>query len=988
MTPHSHFTPDDELDDVVANFALRLEDGERPDVEDWCSRFPEHAESLRGLATNWSGMERLFRGVGLDGDGHLATGQESLPDPLTVEFLEALANRQGTEGRYEIRGQVGEGGMAIVRKAWDKDLRREIAMKMIRGSQRPSGGISASAPTLSRFVDEAQITGQLRHPGIVSVHEIGLDREGRIYFTMELVEGRDLSEIYKLLASGEEGWSRPRALGVIQRVCEAMAYAHSKGVVHRDLKPANIMVGAFGEALVMDWGLARVISDDGDDSSSNRACPSTHRQDLADSDTGPVLATMEGEVVGTPAYMPPEQAAGLREAVSEKSDIYAVGALLYELLAGHAPYLDGGTRVSRRELLEQIIAGPPTPLELLRRDVPAELTAIVEKATMRRPDDRYGSMLDMSSDLRAYLEGRVVSAHRTGAWVEAKKWVARNRITATAIFATLVVALIGQLLLLKAESRGRVEAQRLADGEVIEVLQIQADDLWPAVPAMIPRFEEWLTRAENPASRLLTHEAALASLREFALPAGVGAEARLDRSEGNRRLSELDSQIQALEEGHDQLAIAADVSGDHSGTVEARLGRLRIERERVDQELVHAGEGGSGRTVWRFADPAVQERHDAITAVVLRGREFTHEDPLIGDISSVEGRLRLAQRLSDGLGRRQGSAWRAAIESIANPEECPLYEGLQIAPQIGLMPLRRDPRSGLWEFHHLASGAPPGMDANGEYTLDRDTGVILVLVPPGVCVMGAMLPTDQLPVGPNIARGAISSEHHLDEVELEPFFLSKYEFTQGQWLAATGANPSTFAAPHSFDSIACEADLLHPVETVDHIKSADVLYRLGLRLPTEAQWEYTARAGTGGSWWTGDDPTTLNGQENLLDSTAARHGYSFPDSSDVCWSMNDGYPCTSPVNAFGPNPWGLHCVLGNVGELTADNFVVDLRWASRPGDGLRLGPQDFQLRVYRGGSYQHSPFNARVTSRHTVNPTKSSETRGLRPARPLDHPAE
>jgi hypothetical protein len=152
--------------------------------------------------------------------------------------------------------------MGAILKVWDGDLRRHLAMKVVLGtgsSANPGETPAVDQKQIARFLEEAQVTGQLDHPGIVPVHELGLDADGRVYFTMKLVKGRDLKRIFDLVFEEQEGWNETRALGVIQKVCDAMAYAHVKGVIHRDLKPANVMVGNFGEVFVMDWGLARVL---------------------------------------------------------------------------------------------------------------------------------------------------------------------------------------------------------------------------------------------------------------------------------------------------------------------------------------------------------------------------------------------------------------------------------------------------------------------------------------------------------------------------------------------------------------------------------------------------------------------------------------------------------------------------------------------------------------------------------------------------------
>jgi serine/threonine-protein kinase len=161
----------------------------------------------------------------------------------------AAVDRQG----YALEGEIARGGMGVIVKAFDRDLTRDVALKVLRDE------LTGEARCVRRFFEEARITARLDHPGIVPVHQVGLDPQGRPYFAMRLVRGRDLGRIISLANANANGWSQTRALSVILKVCEAMAYAHDKGVIHRDLKPSNVMVGEFGEVYVMDWGLARAI---------------------------------------------------------------------------------------------------------------------------------------------------------------------------------------------------------------------------------------------------------------------------------------------------------------------------------------------------------------------------------------------------------------------------------------------------------------------------------------------------------------------------------------------------------------------------------------------------------------------------------------------------------------------------------------------------------------------------------------------------------
>ena len=268
---------------------------------------------------------------------------------------------------------------------------------------------------------------------------------------MRLVKGRDLDRIIELARASEEGWSLTRALNTMLKVCETMAYAHSKGVVHRDLKPANIMVGRFGETYVMDWGLAKILGEGPQESTSVVDVRFTAPD--ASKELSPAL-TQHGSILGTPCYMAPEQARGDIDAIGPHSDVYSVGAMVYQLLTGERPYTPTDSNPSVTEVLAQVLHAPPTPIRELAPQTPPELVAICEKAMSRRIIDRYPTMLEMAEDLRAYFEGRVVRAYRTGAFAEFRKYVARNKATAAAVAGLILVA-IGAILLFAFEQQDR-----------------------------------------------------------------------------------------------------------------------------------------------------------------------------------------------------------------------------------------------------------------------------------------------------------------------------------------------------------------------------------------------------------------------------------------------------------------------------------------------------------------------------------------------------
>jgi formylglycine-generating enzyme required for sulfatase activity/serine/threonine protein kinase len=502
---------------LFAEYLARRSAGEQPDFEALCRDHPADADALRRIRDEWERMQAIGGLVGERSSAVAApdAAAADTPGAATEELVKRLSTHAPHESRYKLEGEVARGGMGAILKVWDEDLRRHLAMKILKGTGAPStAGVQppADPKQLARFLEEAQVTGQLDHPGIVPVHELGLDSGGRVYFTMKLVKGRDLKQIFDLVFAGNEGWNETRALGVILKVCEAMAYAHAKGVIHRDLKPANVMVGSFGEVFVMDWGLARVIgTKDTHDIrirpefatalSSVKSERRDEREELPDSP----IVTMDGDVVGTPSYMPLEQARGDIEKLSARSDVYAVGAMLYHLLSRGAPYVEAGTRVTSHTVLAMVLRSPPTPLSSLRADLPAELVAICEKAMARDASARYADTLALAEDLRAYLEHRVVSAYETGAWAETRKWVERNRSLAASLAAAFVLLVAGLSASLVFKARAD-EKERLATQKANDVLSLsaiqdlkeledRADALWPSGPENVPKYEAWLADA-------------------------------------------------------------------------------------------------------------------------------------------------------------------------------------------------------------------------------------------------------------------------------------------------------------------------------------------------------------------------------------------------------------------------------------------------------------------------------------------------------------
>ena len=317
-------------------------------------------------------------------------------------------------GRYAVEGELARGGLGRILRARDRRLARTVALKEMLG-----GGADAER----RFVREALITARLEHPSIVPVHDAGQGDDGAPFYAMKLVGGRPLTEV---IAAATTTPARLALVPRILAVADAIAYAHAERVVHRDLKPANVLVGEFGETIVIDWGLAKDLD------AAEVDAPADAPLVAADG------ATVAGAIVGTPAYMAPEQAAGGE--VDERADVYALGAMLYELLSGTPPHR--GKTLD--EVLRRVIAGDLEPLHRRAPDVPADLAAIVAKAMAREPAERYRTARELADDLRRFVTGQLVAVYDYGWRERLRRWAARNRAPlAVALVAALVLAVLG-----------------------------------------------------------------------------------------------------------------------------------------------------------------------------------------------------------------------------------------------------------------------------------------------------------------------------------------------------------------------------------------------------------------------------------------------------------------------------------------------------------------------------------------------------------------
>lgn len=394
-----------------------------------------------------------------------------------------LAGRKQSKERYVVESEIARGGMGAVMRAVDVDLRREVAVKYLLNQHDPT--------KKARFVEEAQINAQLEHPNIVPVYDLRLDAQARPYLLMKLVRGRDLKSVLDQLRESpkqaEKEWTLSRLLNILVNVCNGLEFAHAHGVVHRDLKPANIMLGDFGEVYVMDWGLAKVLKSEG---AAHRASGPPVALAGATSITGKkgnkvqtsrepeADLTQEGSVLGTPVYMPPEQASGSTDAVDQRSDVYALGAILYEMLTLQPPIdKEGGyLAILMRVMMGEIV--PPeqcAPQRARAGKIPRELAAMAMKALAKDPAQRYANVGALRQDLERFREGKSVSAKEDTFKEMAWKLLKRNKgasLTAAAAL-VLVTVLVGFFLKVNYEALLEADTERNNAKEAYRAYQVQ-----------------------------------------------------------------------------------------------------------------------------------------------------------------------------------------------------------------------------------------------------------------------------------------------------------------------------------------------------------------------------------------------------------------------------------------------------------------------------------------------------------------------------------
>jgi len=632
--------------------------------------------------------------------------------------------------------------------------------------------------------------------------------------------------------------------------------------------------------------------------------------------------TLDGTVIGTPEYMSPEQADRAESAVDTRSDIYSLGVVLYELLTGTLPVdvrgaLSGGFTAIRERLLREEAPRASTRAKgAFAEALRGDLDWILARALEKDPDDRYASVSELAADLQRHLANLPVLAGPPTGIYRVRKFIARNR--------------------------GKVLAAGLALAALLVGLTLS---VWGWIRSQ--RAEEDLLRLSDRVvvDRLLAEAEAL----PFGSPADAPALARME--------AELERLLLDLPAFEESLLSLREHSSNATGSA--------------------APAGGEPA----FATAEERWKHGLLTELTGRLSDLASSDPGRSALERVRRRRALALESAAASVEGHRPEWVEAIAAIADEERSPAYEGLELTPQHGLVPLGQDARSGLGEFWHPLGGERPERGEDGAWRIAEETGLVLVLIPAGSFEMGSRpaRSTDG-DDAVNVSPISIPGEGPVHHVELgEPFFLSKYEMTQGQWLRLTWHNPSSFG-PHFQDPfLGC--DLRHPVETVSQGQALSLLRRIGFTLPTEAQWEYAARAGSGGMYSCGNDKFCLEGAANvrgieMLGTTMVNL------SGLIVEPWDDGWANHAPVGTYAPNDFGLLDVHGNVFEWVLEG-LGSYKAPTDSADGRRLDPELLPCSLARGGSFSWTAWAARVTNRADAPAGVATGENGFRPSRPV-----
>jgi formylglycine-generating enzyme required for sulfatase activity len=954
--PELGTSEDVSADLIAAEYEVRLQFGAPAALEEYRRRFPHQAaEFVRWIARGDSSSSGL-------GD----KPRETAP------WLPA------TFGRYRISRRLGQGGMGAVYLAEDTRLGRRVALKV------PDFGPQESPEARQRFLDEARTAATLDHPNLCPVFDAG-EIDGRPYLTMAYIEGQSLAGLI-----GAEGWPESQAADLVRKLALALEEAHAKQVVHRDLKPANVMIkmkGGRREPVIVDFGLAH--------------CDHPEQARL----------TRSGQVMGTPAYMAPEQIRGDLKEIGPACDIYALGVILYELLTGRLPFSGSGLAVAG-----QILTEAPLPPSRHRPGLDLRIEAICLRAMAKQAEDRYSSMAELAAALTDHLQAPAAPP----ALIPPRRW-RPPLVVAVAVFG---VVLLGLAIVFVSTGKGRIPNVVAPPEAVVKVDGTKVG----GAPTSSRRAEA--SRERPPEAAPAREVVNSIEMKLVLIPAGTfemgGPDSDPDANSDEKpqhpvRITRpfylgihevTQDQYRAVTgatpstlRGSDDLPVETvnwfDVIAfcNALSLKEGLPPFYVIEGERIEvpnwdgtgyrlpteTEWEYACRAGSatrfcfgddaaalGEFAWyggnsgKHSHPVGQKRSNAWGLHDMHGNvaewcwdgydpDYYQKSPGAVPFDPSQAAKRMLRGASWGHDPRD---CRSAYRGTSRPGQRDLAIGFRVA-------------RGLIVPHEAASKPGPGPDLTASpKTITNAIGMKLALIPAGEFLMG-------LPESDQDAPRNQTPQHPVRITR--PFYLGVHEVTQTQYRAVTGATPSRLGGSDDlpvetvnwFDAIAfcnelSRAEGLPPFYAIDgqRVEVPD-WDGAGYRLPTEAEWEYACRAGSATRFCFGDDAAALG---------------------EFAWYGSNSRKHSHPVGRKGANAWGLYDMHGNVAEWCWDGYDPDY-YQKSPG-AVPCDPSDAADRLLRGGSWGRNARDCWSTSRGTARPNLRDLAGGFRVARSSSVPPE
>ena len=921
------------LHELIAEYLAQEEAGRPPDRDDLFARHPEFAAELELF---FEGHDQLKRLGAPDATIPPTDVNEQATEAWSVE-AKAVAHGNGERvhppgtrlryfGDYELLEEIARGGMGVVYKARQVTLNRVVALKMILA------GHLASPDDVKRFHTEAEAAANLQHPNIVAIHEVG-EHEGQHYFSMDYVEGRSLADLVRANPP-----SAKQAAAYVRSIAQAIQYAHEQGTLHRDLKPSNVLIDRHNQPRVTDFGLARRIEGGSD-------------------------LTNTGQILGTPSYMPPEQAAGNRGQVGPASDVYSLGAILYELVAGRPPF----RAETPLETLLQVLGQEPVAPRLLNPKLPRDLETICLKCLRKEQAKRYLSASELAADLGRFLAGEAILARRIGVGERAVKW-AKRRPAVAAMIGVTVLALLGSGVAITthraAESKRRAET--LAESVIVapaEAMPYALATLRPLGPLALKRLRGHVEFANADRLGQLHAAYALADLGQaperFLLDAVTTAP---DRECRNLVTALEHVKVSALPE----IARRAGEISDHVAKVRYAIIAL------------HLGDP-------TLAMDALAVRSDPILRTTLIHTYAGWH----GDLTAVAELLRTNDNAEfrSGLCAAFGTITPDTLEPVDREMAAKALTALFIhAPDGGTH------SAAGWALRQWNEKLPE-IEAATRPASDRlwffnGQGMTMVAIPAGKFTMGTPGEGEEYDEKP-VHEVSLTQAYYLAdrEVTVEQFqrFLDDAEYSSAEkpmdwkweeWMRIYSSTPDCpmngvtwFETVYYCNWLSAregrkpcyersgEKENLKSLGT-DSTEAKYDVWRCdfaadGYRLPAEAQWEYAARAGSYADFCFGAPTTRL---------------------PEYAWFLNNSDLHSWPGGLKMPSALGLFDMHGNVWEWCWD-------WQANYGADAVSDPTGYATgvgRVLRGGAFHRFALMCRSSRRNWGPPMDRDHCSGFR----------